>query len=135
MSAANSTSLSETNGTEGISTWRKDIKMKGKYMVDTEQLWHKLAEKIEHSSLQPNTNPIGSFGHIIGGYESQYYSYLWSKVYSCELFKKFKEQGLLDPAIGMKYRKIILAPGGSRDSLESLKLFLGREPNNKAFLL
>jgi len=109
--------------------------MKGKYIVDTEQLWHKLAKKIEHSTLQPHTNPIGSFGHIFGGYESQYYSYLWSKVYSCELFEKFKEQGLLDPAIGMKYRKTILAPGGSRDSLESLKVFLGREPNNKAFLL
>ena len=40
----------------------------------------------------------------------------------------------MDPAIGMKYRKIILAPGGSRDSIESLKLFLGREPNNKAYM-
>ena len=34
----------------------------------------------------------------------------------------------------MKYRKIILAPGGTRDSIESLKLFLGREPNNQAYL-
>jgi Zn-dependent oligopeptidase len=86
LSASKSTALSETHATTGISTWRRDIKMKGKYIVDTERLWHELAQKIEHSTLQPHTNPIGSFGHIFSGYESQYYSYLWSKVYSCELF-------------------------------------------------
>lgn len=86
MAVAKSTALSESKEAEGISTWRRDIKMKGEYVVDTEQLWHTLAQKIEHSTLQPHTNPIGSFGHILAGYESQYYSYLWSKVYSCELF-------------------------------------------------
>ena len=29
----------------------------------------------------------------------------------------------------MKYRKIILAPGGTRNSMESLELFLGHKPN------
>jgi Zn-dependent oligopeptidase len=84
--------------------------------------------------MLPGTNPAATFGHIISGYESQYYSYLWSLVYSCDIFQHFKREGLLNLEMGMKYRKIILAPGGSRDSIESLKEFLGREPSMDAFL-
>lgn len=40
----------------------------------------------------------------------------------------------MNKSMGMRYRKIILAPGGSRDSIESLRLFLGREPNHSAFM-
>ena len=45
----NSTSLSQ--GDESIGNWRRGIKMKSEYIVDTEQLWHKLAKKIENSNL------------------------------------------------------------------------------------
>ena len=70
------------------------------------------------------------FKHIIaGGYASGYYSYIWSKVYGDELFAKFKKQGIMNKELGMKYRKIILAPGGTRNSMESLELFLGHKPN------
>lgn len=40
----------------------------------------------------------------------------------------------MDQAAGARYRKEILLPGGSRDEMESLKAFLGREPSNKAFM-
>lgn len=35
---------------------------------------------------------------------------------------------------GHLYRKEILEPGGSRDEMNSLKAFLGRVPNNEAFM-
>ncbi len=40
----------------------------------------------------------------------------------------------MDKDLGMKYRKIILAPGGSKDSMDSIVQFLGRQPNDEAFL-
>lgn len=111
---------------------RKHVPLKGK-TVDTTKLWNDLELKIDFQETIGG-NPAATFGHIIAGYESKYYSYLWSQVYSCDIFQHFKKNGLLDKETGMKYRKIILAPGGTRDSIESLKLFLGREPNNQAFL-
>lgn len=39
----------------------------------------------------------------------------------------------MDSATGRRYRHEILEKGGSRDEMESLKKFLGREPNSDAF--
>jgi Zn-dependent oligopeptidase len=82
----------------------------------------------------PNTNMIASFGHLFGGYASGYYGYLYSKVYSKDMFvTKFLDHEL-DPVVGAAYRKEILSYGGSRPSLESLRVFLEREPNDVAFM-
>lgn len=40
----------------------------------------------------------------------------------------------MNAEMGMKYRKIILAPGGSRDSIDLITEFLGREPTIDAYL-
>jgi len=64
----------------------------------------------------------------MGGYESGYYGYLWSQVYSADMYEGgFKGQPMNQES-GMRYRKCILAPGGSKDGLELLTDFLGREP-------
>jgi Zn-dependent oligopeptidase len=75
-----------SKGLETISQMRHEVKHKNDFVVDTEELWHKLAQKIELTDYQEGTNPIGAFGHLISGYTSQYYGYLWSQVYSSDLF-------------------------------------------------
>lgn len=64
----------------------------------------------------------------MGGYESGYYGYLWSKVYSADMYEGGFKGDPLNSDLGYKYRKSILAPGGSRDGLELIREFLGREP-------
>lgn len=102
--------------------------------IDTGALFHTLTRKIESQNHQPGTNPLGNVGHLISGYVASYYSYLWAQVYSSDLFAVFKKEGVMNKELGMKYRMEILAPGGTRDSMDSLKIFLGREPNDKAFM-
>ena len=76
-----------------------------------------------------------TFGHVFaGGYAAGYYSYLWAEVLSADAFAAFEEAGVLDPATGARYRREILAVGGSRPALESFIAFRGREPQAEPLL-
>jgi thimet oligopeptidase len=80
------------------------------------------------------TNRLASFGHLMGGYDAGYYGYLWAKVYGDDMFSVFQEEGVLNPAVGERYRREVLEQGGARDAIEHLRRFLGREPSSDAFL-
>ena len=103
--------------------------------ADVQATWAKVERDLGLSAVIKGTNRAASFGHMFGGYNAGYYGYLWSKVYAADMFSLFQAgEGLLDEALGHRYRNRILAPGGSRDAIDSLKDFLGREPNNHAFI-
>jgi len=80
-----------------------------------------------------------SFSHIFsGGYAAGYYSYKWAEVLSADAFAAFEEErrddSVLNPATGSRFRDEILAVGGSRPALESFKAFRGRAPSVDALL-
>lgn len=74
-----------------------------------------------------------AFGHF-DGYGAGYYSYLWSEVYAADMFSRFQKEGILNKKTGRAYAREILEQGSGREELQSVKKFLGRNPNQKAFL-
>jgi len=75
------------------------------------------------------------FSHIFGGgYAAGYYSYKWAEVLSADAYSLFEESGVLNPAVGERFREESLAAGGSRPALESFVAFRGREPKIDALL-
>ena len=105
--------------------------------VSTTQLAHDLwgahGDGVELYAAVPNTYFHAAFGHLTG-YQAGYYGYQWSLVYACDMFQRFKELGMLSPDAGRYYRKKILAPGGTKDGLDLVRDYLGREPDMTSFL-
>jgi thimet oligopeptidase len=80
----------------------------------------------------PETHQWASFGHL-GGYSSAYYTYLWDKVIAEDFFQQFDHTNLLAGDAPMRYRRVVLEPGGSMSANDLVKNFLGR-PQNMAAL-
>ena len=76
-----------------------------------------------------------SFSHIFGGgYAAGYYSYKWAEVLSADAYSMFEENGVLNSAVGHRFREEILGAGGSRPALDSFVAFRGRKPSIDALL-
>ena len=83
--------------------------------------------------MTPGTNFCASFGHMCG-YDAQYYGYMWSEVFSDDMFQTVFKGAPMDRASGRAYCDKVLARGGSMDAADMLTEFLGRAPNQDAFL-
>jgi oligopeptidase A len=76
-----------------------------------------------------------SFGHIFGGgYAAGYYSYKWAEVLAADAFAAFEEAGVFDRATAERFRRAVLATGGSRKALDAFIEFRGRAPALDALL-
>jgi peptidyl-dipeptidase Dcp len=112
--------------------------------------WHTITDTVEKNVTQFEKESILKMGlipqiwprylstnfiHIATwGYESGYYSYLWSAVLDSDAFESFVETSLFDKAIATSFRENILSKGGSEDPMELYIKFKGRKPMVDALL-
>ncbi|HEX6993282.1 MAG TPA: M3 family metallopeptidase [Gammaproteobacteria bacterium] len=76
-----------------------------------------------------------TFSHVFGGgYAAGYYSYKWAEVLAADAFAAFEEAGVLDPETARRFKREILAVGGSRPPLDAFVAFRGRPPTLDALL-
>ncbi|WP_214402014.1 M3 family metallopeptidase [Pseudonocardia lacus] len=69
------------------------------------------------------------FNHVFGGgYSAAYYSYIWSEVLDADTVEWFADNGGLDRATGERFRRGLLAVGGSVDPMQAYRGFRGRDP-------
>ncbi len=129
------------------------VAMLGATLLDQE--WHRLTagaasvapgevEKFEaealtrhgvRSPLVPPRYRSGYFAHVFaGGYDANYYSYLWSEVLDADMVDWFTENGGLRRENGEVFRSRLLARGGTVDPMEAFAAVRGREPSTEPLL-
>ncbi|MCH8889126.1 Zn-dependent oligopeptidase [Patescibacteria group bacterium] len=110
-----------------------DFLIHTKYPKDPNALYRTLVKKYVHIDIPKDNLYCAGWGHL-SEYDGGYYGYLWALVYAADMFTRFKKEGVLNARVGRDYKEMILEKGGSADEYEMVKDFLGRKPNNKAFL-
>jgi len=112
-----------------------DIDMHSGKTFDINKAFRDFKQKQYGFTLSEKTHlfPAG-FGHLGGGYDAAFYSYLWSLVLAQDAFSEFQKKGVTDSATGMKWRREVLEKGSTDDEMKLLANFLGRKTNQKAFL-
>jgi thimet oligopeptidase len=100
--------------------------------LDTTRLAAELQSRYTPFAHVEGTYFHESFGHL-EGYSAIYYTYMWSLVIAKDLLTEFRKSGLSNSVTAQRYRKEILAPGGSRKAAELVRAFLGRESDFTAY--
>ncbi len=95
-------------------------------------------EAFKNTSLYPDTPETcmsTAFSHIFqGGYSSGYYSYKWAEVLDADAFAYFKEKGIFNKEVSIKFKDHVLSQGGTENPMVLYKRFRGAEPKVEALL-
>jgi thimet oligopeptidase len=93
--------------------------------VDVNRMMKELVTRYQPFPYVDETHFACAFGHL-DGYSAVYYTYMWSLVIAKDMFSAFDQDDLLNPAVSMRYRDMVLAAGGSAPAATLVERFLGR---------
>ena len=114
-----------------------DMTLHNRYDPDgkttTTEIVRHLQNSITPFPFLDGTYMEAGFDHLTG-YAAGYYGYLWAKVYAEDIFSVFKMNGVFSREEGMKLKDTLLSKGSTMEEKDILLSFLGREPDDKAFL-
>jgi oligopeptidase A len=116
-----------------------DFRLHHEYTPERGSRVHEIMTEVRHEVAvvePPAYNRMAhSFGHVFGGgYAAGYYSYKWAEVLAADAFAAFEEAGVFDRATADRFRRAVLATGGSRNALDAFIEFRGRQPALDALL-
>jgi thimet oligopeptidase len=108
-----------------------DMALAGSSPRDAMSAW-KTLEAATPLGYVPDTAFPGTFAHIAGAYAAGYYGYMWAEVLALDMLSAYGGD-IMDPTVGERYRKMILARGGEEPARELVEKFLGRPVRSDAF--
>ncbi|HEY0113995.1 MAG TPA: M3 family metallopeptidase [Allosphingosinicella sp.] len=100
--------------------------------ADLSGIYKTAYERYSPVPLPDGVHPQASFGHLTG-YSAIYYTYMWSKTISTDLFTRFEKNGLRDRETARRYREMVLAPGSMKPAATLVSDFLGRPLSMDAY--
>ncbi len=95
--------------------------------------FEELSKKYIKVPATKNRHLPSQWGHIVGGYDARYYSYVISKVYAQDIWNEFAKNGIKKGEMSDKYKKFLEA-AATKEEKQIVKEFLGRKVSMKPFL-
>ncbi|GGY10821.1 Zn-dependent oligopeptidase [Paludibacterium paludis] len=109
-----------------------DMSLAGARPGDAMKTWSAMESASPLGHVEGTQFP-GIFDHIVsGGYAAGYYGYMWSQVLALDMLSAFGDN-VMDPVVGLRFRKEILEKGGEASPQALVRAFLGRAPSSQAF--
>jgi thimet oligopeptidase len=100
--------------------------------VDLDKITEDDTRRYMQLRMSPGTHLYAPFGHL-AGYSSAYYTYMWDEVIAEDFYAQFSPANPFNGDTAMRYRHLVLEPGGSMSANDLVKGFLGRPQNMEAF--